>query len=163
MLAFENTTARGAAHIGDPGLARRRAYIYCGYSREVGFAYVGMTLDRRGVLGRWADHLSRDTTGSSFRRRLHEWDETAWQRVRDLTVFWAEMGDQAEFLTVETSHRESVEYLVQTKLRLIVGRGDPPLRIISFVRSNRTINLPSVQKAASGVLDAFYSHYHSSR
>jgi hypothetical protein len=118
-----------------------------------------MTLDRRGVLGRWADHLSRDFTASSFRRRLQEWDSTAWQRLDDLVIFWADMGTAPEFLNVETSHREAVEYLVQSRIRVIAADGDHPLRIISIVRSNQTANLLVVRNAAAMILDAFQLHY----
>jgi hypothetical protein len=152
-------TCWGAAHIGDLRLARARAYVYCGYSRKLGVAYVGMTVGRGGVLGRWVDHLSRDTNSSSFRRRLYEWDDSAWSKLDDLVIFWADIGDAPEFLTVETSHRESVEYLVQRELRSIVAGGTSPLHIISVVRSNNTVDLPVVRDAAKFVLDAFKQHY----
>jgi hypothetical protein len=152
-------TCWSAAHIGDLRLARTRAYIYCGYSRKVGVAYVGMTIGRRGVLGRWADHLSRDIDSSSFRRRLYNWDESAWSRLDDLVIFWADIGDAPEFLTLETSHRESVEYLVQREIRSIVAGGMFPLRVISVVRPNYTVDLPIVRDAAKFVLNAFRQHY----
>jgi hypothetical protein len=151
----------GWAYIGDTSLARARPYIYCGYSRQLGFAYIGMTLDRRGVLGRWADHLSRDPVESSFRRRLHEWDSSAWQRLNDLVIFWADMGDASQFITVDTSHREAVEYLVQNQIRVIVAGGAQPLHVISRVRSNQTVNLPIVRSSARMILDAFQLHYKS--
>jgi hypothetical protein len=103
--------------------------------------------------------LSRDTNSSSFRRRLYEWDDSAWSKLDDLVIFWADIGDAPEFLTVETSHRESVEYLVQRELRSIVAGGTSPLHIISVVRSNNTVDLPVVRDAAKFVLDAFKQHY----
>jgi hypothetical protein len=118
-----------------------------------------MTIDRRGVLSRWADHLSRDIDASSFRRRLYDWDETAWDRLDDLVIFWADIGGAPEFVTLETSHRESVEYLVQREMRSIVAGGMYPLQIISIVRSNRTVNLSIVRDAAEFVLNAFRQHY----
>lgn len=149
----------GAAIVGSPSLCRARAYIYCGYSKKVGAAYVGMTVGRNGIFGRWGDHLGRALEKSSFQRRLHEFDDSAWDRMDDLVIFWADMGEADEFLTVETSHREGVEYLVQRELRLLLGRGKPFLRVISKVRSNRTVQLPLVQTAADQVVGRFQTHF----
>src|SRR5262245_57323264 len=93
-------------------VARRRPYLYIGFSRSEHVAYVGQTLDRRGVLGRWTDHLSGGDEASSFRRRLAEVDESAFERLDDLTVVAWDLGDGTGFMSIETSHREAVEYLV---------------------------------------------------
>jgi hypothetical protein len=151
-------TRWGVATIGGSGLCQTAAYIYCGYSLNVGVGYVGMTLDRRGVLGRWAAHLSGEADRSSFRRRLDEWDEDAWSRLDDLAIFWADLGPFEAFLTLETSHRESVEYLVQRDLRTLLVRKRIPIQIVSVVRSNSTADLPVVKEAAGRVLASFERH-----
>ncbi|MCA1220003.1 hypothetical protein [Streptomyces sp. 8L] len=125
----------------------------------MGAAYVGMTVGRNGIFGRWGDHLGRALEKSSFQRRLHEFDDSAWDRMDDLVIFWADMGQADEFLTLETSHREGVEYLVQRELRFLLGRGKPPLRMISKVRSNRTVQLPLVRAAADQVIAHFRTHF----
>ncbi|NJQ04096.1 hypothetical protein [Streptomyces lonarensis] len=118
-----------------------------------------MTMGRNGIFGRWGDHLGRALERSSFRRRLYEFDEDAWDRMDDLAIFWAEMGEQQEFVTVETLHREAVEYLVQRELREIVALGDPPLRVISKVRSNRAVQLPMVRQGAGRIVAQFRDHF----
>lgn len=133
--------------------------MYCGYSKKVGAAYIGMTVGRNGIFGRWGDHLGRALEKSSFQRRLHEFDDSAWGRMNDLVIFWAEMGEEEQFLTVETSHREAVEYLVQRQLRIALAQGKPPLTVISKVRSNRTVQLPLVQRAAERVIGHFKEHF----
>ncbi|MFJ2342400.1 hypothetical protein [Streptomyces antimycoticus] len=158
----ETTAEWGAALVGDPGLCRARAYIYCGYSLEVGVAYIGMTVAQNGIFGRWGDHLGRALERSSFKRRLHEYDELAWGKIDDLVIFWADMGSRGDFLTVETTHREAVEYLVQRELRLLLARSKPPLAVISKVRSNRAVKLSFVQESASRVIELFELHFGSS-
>jgi hypothetical protein len=118
-----------------------------------------MTMGRNGIFGRWGDHLGRALERSSFRRRLHEFDEGAWYRIDDLSIFWADMGERQEFVTVETLHREAVEYLVQRELREIVAMGDPPLRVISKVRSNRAVQLPMVRESANRIVTQFRDHF----
>ncbi|AKH83902.1 hypothetical protein AA958_18765 [Streptomyces sp. CNQ-509] len=121
-----------------------------------------MTVGRNGIFGRWGDHLGRALEKSSFQRRLNEFDDSAWQRMDDLVIFWADMGGADEFLTLETSHREGVEYLVQRQLRVLLARGNPPLNVISKVRSNRTVQLPLVQTAANQVVGHFQAHFDAS-
>ncbi|MEU0490780.1 hypothetical protein ABZ249_16250 [Nocardiopsis sp. NPDC006139] len=118
-----------------------------------------MTMGRNGIFGRWGDHLGRALEKSSFRKRLHDFDDSAWDRMDDLVIFWSDMGEFDEFLTLETSHREGVEYLVQRKLRVILSRGNPPLTVISKVRSNRTVQLPLVQAASAEIIKNFQSHF----
>ncbi|MFI5685824.1 hypothetical protein [Streptomyces sp. NPDC051636] len=125
----------------------------------MGVAYIGMTVGRNGIFGRWGDHLGRALEKSSFQRRLREFDDSAWGRMDDLVIFWADMGDADEFLTLETSHREGVEYIVQRQLRILLGRAKPPLTVISKVRSNRTVQLPLVQAAANRVIENFRNHF----
>ena len=114
-----------------------------------------MTLDRRGILGRWSDHLSRDANESSFRRRLEQRDEDVWARLSDLKILWSALESKPEFLSVETSYREGVEYLVQRRLRSEVFGANLPYRIVSQVRSNRTVSLALVQTSADHVLAYF--------
>lgn len=161
MMVSGEEEAWGAAIVGSPQLCRARAYIYCGYSKKVGVAYIGMTVGRNGIFGRWGDHLGRALEKSSFRRRLHDFDDSAWSRMDDLIIFWADMGQADEFLTLETSHREGVEYLVQRQLRTVLARGKPPLTVISKVRSNRTVQLPLVQSSANEVVGRFQVHFGS--
>ncbi|MEU3571045.1 hypothetical protein AB0E96_21880 [Kitasatospora sp. NPDC036755] len=128
----------------------------------MGIAYIGMTVGGNGIFGRWGDHLGRALEKSSFRRRLHEFDDSAWGRLDDLVILWAEIGTASEFLTVETSHREGVEYLVQRQLRTLLAREKPSLTVISKVRSNRTVQLPMVQAAANEILGHFKKHFNNS-
>jgi hypothetical protein len=136
-----------------------RPFVYIGFSRQEAVAYVGQTIDRRGIMGRWTDHLSRSFEVSSFRRRLKDYDEYAFDRMTDLRVVGYDLGDNALFRTAESSWREGVEYLVQVGLRS--ASISPLLRIISTVRSNSTVTQDLTQRTASKVLHSFVTLYRS--
>lgn len=120
-------------------------------------AYVGQTTGDSGVLGRWSHHLG--ASGSSFWRRVEERGECNPEEVTDLEVFAAELGPEAQWNGIESSHREAVEYLLQVKLHAISGDLDPFLRVISFVRANTTCQLSFVQERAAGIFDEFVTWY----
>lgn len=145
--------------LGSTEAARRRPFIYIGLSRAEHVAYVGQTLDKRGVLGRWVDHVSAHEDISSFRRRLAERDELAFARLVDLEVLAWDLGDDAAFATLETSHREGVEYLLQARLWSFCGDLQPWLTVISRVRPNPTASMPVVREAAERIITEFRIAY----
>jgi hypothetical protein len=135
----------------------RRGVVYVGCSKQARIAYVGQTAGERGVLARWSDHLG--SSSSSFWRRVLERGDCDVDSITDLEVFAAELGEDAQWNSIEASHREAVEYLVQRGLRLVSGDLVPYLRVISHVRANETCSLESVRQKAEVVLDAFLTWY----
>ncbi len=144
----------GRLTIGTTACSTGGAWIYIAGDLQLGIAYVGQTSDKRGVLGRWIGHLTDDTAG--FRRRVRDWDETAWTSIRPVVVFWS-LGNAPAFTGVESSLREAVEYLVQTGLRSTSRR--PPFTLISRVRTNPAVHIPAVRRHAERILRDFEANY----
>lgn len=152
-----------AAWFGSTRIAsRRRPYIYVAFSQTEHIVYVGQTIGKEGVIGRWVQHLS-SRGNSSFQRRLADHDETAFSRLRDLTVFYWDLGDAARFQTVETTDREAVEYLTSVKLRRLGGLVQPYFRVISTVRPNRAIEDALIQDTAARITHEFRERYSKDR
>lgn len=145
--------------IGSTHAARCRPFVYIGFSRAEHVAYVGQTIDRRGALGRWVDHVSSREDVSSFRRRLAARDDLAFDRLTDLEVLAWDLGAEAAFATIETSYREGVEYLVQERLWSFCGDLQPWLTVISRVRPNATTAAAIVQAAAARISAEFRAEY----
>lgn len=131
-----------------------------GFSCAEHIVYVGQTLDKRGVMGRWVDHLSRRES-SSFFCRLSDIDEDAFDRIADLRILAWDLGDNRSFATVETSHREAVEYLVQKELWTFCGDLDPWLKPISKVRASAAVERDFVRDKAGEIVAEFRSYYES--
>lgn len=143
-------------NVGSIDACRCRPYVYVGFSCTEHIVYVGQTLDKRGFMGRWTDHLSRRER-SSFFCRLAEYDENAFDRITDLRILAWDLGDHPSFHTLETSHREGVEFLVQRDLRH--KRLEPWLKPIATVRYSPAINRDFVKEKAreiSAELQAYY-------
>lgn len=147
-------------NLGSIDAARCRPYVYIGFSRSVHVAYVGQTLDRRGFMGRWTDHLSRREK-SSFYCRLAEYDEDAFDRIEDFRILAWDLGDNPSFGTLETTHREAVEYLVQKHLWGFCGELDPWLKPISVVRTSLEVERPFVRSKATEISEGFRDFYES--
>ena len=146
-------------NLGSVGACSWRPYVYLGFSCAEHIVYVGQTIDKRGFMGRWIDHLSRGAD-SSFCARLAEYDEKAFDRITDLRILAWDLGDDPNFHTLETSHREAVEFLVQKDLRN--ARLDPWLKPISTVRFSPAVNRDFVKEKASEIVDEFKAHYERS-
>jgi hypothetical protein len=145
-------------NVGSVSVSRCRPYVYLGFSCAEHIVYVGQTLDKRGFLGRWTDHLARRDR-SSFFCRLAEHDEDAFDRITDLRVLAWDLGDNRPFATIETSHREAVEYLVQKELWGFCGELDPWLRPISKVRASAAVERDFVRDKAAEIVTEFRSYY----
>lgn len=109
-------------------------------------------------MGRWTDHLS-GREKSSFFCRLAEYDEDAFDRIMDLRILGWDLGDHGSFATLETSHREAVEYLVQKQLWSFCGGLDPWLKPISNVRASPAVERDFVQENAARITTGFKSYY----
>lgn len=111
-------------------------------------------------MGRWTDHLSRRER-SSFYCRLAERDEHAFDRIADLRVLAWDLGNHASFNTLDRSHREAVEYLVQKSLWGVCGDLEPWFEPISIVRPSAFVDRDFVRQKASEIVSEFQMHYAS--
>jgi hypothetical protein len=145
-------------YVGSVGVARYRPYVYIGFSRVEHFAYVGQTFDRRGFIGRWTDHLS-GRERSSFFCRLREHDEDAFDRIGDLRIVAWDLGDHPSFNTLETTHREAVEYLTQRAIWGFCHELDPWLKPISKVRTSLEVERDFVRLKAAEIIAQFRELY----
>lgn len=146
--------------VGSVRASSRRPYVYIGISRVEHIAYVGQTIDKRGFIGRWTDHLSR-RDDSSFYCRLAERDEDAFDRIADLRILAWDLGDHPSFHTLESMHREAVEYLVQKALWGFCHDLDPWLEPISTVRASTAVERDFVRDKAADIIAEFRGYYES--
>lgn len=133
--------------------------IYIGFSRALTICYVGETISRRGIIGRWCQHLGVTQGGNTFVQRLNDVEPERLTDLEDLTVFYWVL-DQRLFGTSEASCRRGVEYLVQRRLHEINGVDlRPALRPVANVRSNTTVRFDFVKAAAQDICDDFAQLY----
>jgi len=128
------------------------AYIYIWFSKQYKVIYVGMTNNRVGTLGRAAQHL--DTKGT-FRERFEEYHGCSINLSDDLILFSFLLPNKKEFLTVERSYREAVEYLVQKDLTTLKAQLKYPFEPVSWVRSNQRITNSVVKNIATEIVNEF--------
>lgn len=132
--------------------------LYIGFSKRLAICYVGETISRRGILGRWCAHLGSATYGGTFVQRLDDTEPDRLSDLMDLEVLYWILDER--FGTSEASCRRGVEYLVQRGLREINGvELLPALRLIANVRPNWTVQLDFVQAAAHYVCEDFTKAY----
>jgi hypothetical protein len=95
-----------------------KAYIYIWYSKKWRVVYVGQTNDIRGTLGRAISHVQENGT---LRMRFEDTVGEALELADDLIMISFPLPSEREFISLETSYREAVEFLVQTELQKIRG------------------------------------------
>ena len=133
--------------------------IYIGFSKTLAICYVGETISRRGIIGRWCAHLGAAQGGDTFVQRLNDVEPERLSDLVDLTVFYWVL-DERLFGTAESSCRQGVEYLVQRRLHEISGVDlQPALRPVANVRSNTTVRFDFVKAAAEIICDDFAQSY----
>lgn len=150
---------RGELLLGAPFCGVGEPLLYIGFSKTLTVCYVGETISRRGILGRWCAHLGSAPGGDTFIQRLNDVEPDRLSDLVDLTVlYW--VLDERRFGTSEASCRLGVEYLVQRRLREINGVDlQPALRLVANVRSNSTVRLDFVQAAARRICEDFAQSY----
>ncbi|MBM7842186.1 GIY-YIG nuclease family protein [Herpetosiphon giganteus] len=132
-----------------------RAYIYIIYSNTHKALYIGQTNDRHGVIGRFAAHIS---TYGTLRTRLFD-AGIDLNSVGDLNVFAYSLPNDARFIGIDRTHREGVEYLVQSRLYRARGKTIPAMRIISNVMPSSATTLAHIQNTAENVVMDFIKLY----
>lgn len=131
------------------------AYIYIWISKEYRIAYVGQTHAKAGVVARAFQHVKPGGTLRSKVEKLGiDWDE-----VNDWYVLSFPLPSEPEFLSLESSFRLAVEYLVQVKLYQVQNQMNPRLRILSNVTCTPQTNLNYIIGLADKIVSDFLESY----
>lgn len=91
------------------------------------------------------------TRSAGFLRRVEDVDPDLVEAIRPVVCYWR-LGSEPVFVGSESSYREGVEYRVQRGLRLILGDTGLVGRVVSRVRTNRTVQYPIVRERADAIL-----------
>jgi hypothetical protein len=135
-----------------------KAYIYLWISKKWRVIYVGQTNEKQGSFGRAYSHIQAQGT---FRKRFEEELGIRIEEADDLILVSYPLPQQPEYIGVESSYREAVEYLVQIKLRDIRGSVEPKFKLISKVRyTDRASNLMT-EELANEIVKDFKENYSS--
>lgn len=137
---------------------RRLAYIYIWLSKAHKVVYVGQTNAEEGTLARAAQHVGPSGT---LRKQFEEAVGLQLEQAADLIMLTFPLPISAEFIGLESSYREGVEYSVQCRLRDVRAELNPSFRVISNVRYSERSSIRLVQICALDIVDRFCSAYES--
>ena len=133
------------------------AYIYIWVSKAHTVIYIGMTNNSSGPIGRAQGHFN--STGT-FRKRFLQERGIGIENVLDMILLSFPLPKKRIYITLESSYRESVEYLVMKELQLQRGFLLPSYDIISWHdRFPRRTTNSEVKKVANDIVNDFSLSY----
>ncbi len=133
------------------------AYIYIWVSKIFAVLYIGMTNNSSGPIGRAHGHFNSKGT---FRKRFLQEKGIGIEKVADMILLSFPLPKKRIYLTLESSYRESVEYLVMKELQLKRGTLMPSYDIISWHdRFPRRTTNSEVKKIAIDIVSKFVLSY----
>lgn len=132
------------------------AYIYLWISKKYKVIYVGQTNEKRGSFGRAFSHIQDRGT---LRLRFEEKLGIKLEEADDLVLVSYPLPQQQEYIGIESSYREAIEYLVQIKLRDIRGKVEPKFNLISNIRCSDRVSNFSLEKYANEIVKDFQDNY----
>jgi hypothetical protein len=135
---------------------KEQAYIYIWVSKSEKLVYVGQTNESYGTFGRGYSHLQSNGT---LRNRCSERIGLFLEQIHDLYLYSYPLPNEAEFISVESSFRLAVEYLVQFKLYEKRKELNPSFQIISNIATNGRTSNSNVKKIAESIVDDFIKKY----
>lgn len=135
---------------------QNKAYIYIWFSKIWRVAYIGETNNQYGSFGRAWQHLQANGT---LRSRFEEKVGLSIENADDLMLVSFLLPNNREFIGVESSYREAVEYLVQFGLREKRGDLTPSFDLISRVRANDRVSNLAIKKLADAIISDFVLNY----
>jgi hypothetical protein len=133
-----------------------KSYIYIWVSKKHKFIYVGETNERRGTFGRARSHIG---TMGTLRKQVEEKLGESLEVVDDLHLLSFQLPQESKYTGLESSYRESIEYLVQIKLIEKRVHCEPPFRIISNVRPFARTTDASIQRLSENIVVGFMNTY----
>lgn len=135
------------------------AYIYIWVSKSTSVLYVGMTNNEAGTIGRANGHFTRK---GSFRKRFDEYRGFGIEKVADLILLSFPLPKELKYISVESSYRESVEYLVQKELQVLRGSLSPSYDVVSWhARFPKRTGNWEVISIANSIVSSFKGIYSS--
>lgn len=133
------------------------AYIYIWISKNYAIIYIGMTNNSCGPIGRATGHFNSRGT---FRKRFLEEKGIGIENVSDMILLSFSLPKKREYISEESSYRESVEYLVMKELQLNRGLLTPSFDIISWHdRFPRRTTNAEVKRVANEIANKFITNY----
>jgi hypothetical protein len=129
--------------------------VYIWLSVKESVAYVGQTNDVCGVVGRAAQHVSRD---GSLRKRLWE-SGYELDDIDDLPLLSYAPPVDWRLADAESSGRDAVEYYVQVGMRDLQGELREFLHVVSHVRATDYFDLAGAQELAREIVADFKEVY----
>jgi hypothetical protein len=137
---------------------QRQSFIYIWVSKVERLVYVGQTNEKYGTFGRSYSHIQSNGT---LRCRCKERIGLELEQINDLNLFSYPLPTEPEFISVESSYRLAVEYLVQAKLYEKRKELSPSFQIISNISTNGRTSNNKVMKLADSIVENFLSNYGS--
>ncbi len=135
---------------------KSQAYIYIWVSKSEKMVYVGQTNESYGTFGRGYSHLQSKGT---LRNRCLERIGLFLEQIDDLHLYSYPLPNEAEFISVESSFRLAIEYLVQFKLYEKRKELNPTFQIISNIATNGRTNNSNVLRIAETIVKHFTDDY----
>ena len=134
------------------------SYIYIWVSKNLQCIYVGQTSGNGGVVSRSSGHVRKKGT---LRTRVYERCGMQIESANDWNVLSFVLPKKKIFTGVASSHREAIEYLVQTKLNEIRADTKPPFEIVSNVNYSDYCDHHEINILANNIIKKFINFYKS--
>lgn len=132
------------------------AYVYIWISKKYRLVYVGQTNALRGTLGRARNHIGKHGT---LRLRFESTVGEKLEVADDLILASYTLPRQREYLGLESSYREAIEYLVQKGLVVARTGVSPTYKLISKVRYTDRASDVVVREYAREIVNDFKANY----
>ncbi len=132
------------------------AYVYLWISKKWKVVYVGQTNDMKGTLGRALAHVGVNGT---LRTRFENEVGVKLEEANDLLLVSYPLPQSPEYIGIESSYREAIEYHVQAKLSDIRGNVNPRFKLISQVRYTARASNLIFEKYADEIVADFQEKY----
>lgn len=133
-----------------------KAYIYIWVSKTEKLVYVGQTNERYGTWGRGFAHIQNHGT---LRMRCEEKIGLKPEQIFDFFLLSYLLPQKPEYVSIESSFRLAVEYLVQIKLYEVRSSLYPVFKIISNICPTDRTNNVEVKKLANEIVIDFIENY----
>lgn len=132
------------------------AYVYIWFSKKYRVVYVGQTNSIRGTFGRARNHIGKRGT---LRYRFEDEIGEKLEAADDLVLASYALPQEPEYIGVETSYREAIEYLVQVNLLMTRGTFIPSFKLISKVRYSDRATNALIKNYAIEIVADFAANY----
>ena len=139
--------------VSSSAIARKAAFIYLAYVKEIKALYVGQTYSIYGALGRFTQHLS-ETNSNTLKQRvcsIYNYDEYEFEDVFFNAV---KLSDVRSFNQPSSEYREAVEALVNNRMITFASNNNLGF-VISRIQANPYTKKNYVVEEAKNVVSIF--------